>query len=384
MLIFLEAIDDAYGDIIKTGPPYPMETVAMTPDVPEHYIRKEKSKCSDPEKASMLKDTKVRNFLHNSLDNMMSNKVIACKTVKDIWDALEIQCQEYDREDSNTKFLRALSEDWDAQTSIIRHQYDLNLLTLDEIYGMLKTHDLEIQQSRKMKVVALNVETHKGKEKMSERSRRRNIVEESNTDDLSDPDTDTDKDSEIKFDDPQVVEMAAMLVKGFRNMRFTKAQRKGGFNRKYSGDGKGKFRKNEGQYTKGRKFDKTKVTCYNCNERGHLTTECPKSTGKALVTTNSNKEWMESLGTNTVDECYALMTTHGEDASGTDKVPSVVFPIDPNNLSKLKTFLYSLHVTFKSKTIEYDSLIAENKKLRERNDFLESELICMNENEKAY
>lgn len=44
MLMFLEAIDDAYADIIKTGPPYPMETVAMTPYEPEHYIRTEKSK----------------------------------------------------------------------------------------------------------------------------------------------------------------------------------------------------------------------------------------------------------------------------------------------------------------------------------------------------
>ncbi|XP_074353946.1 uncharacterized protein LOC141692889 [Apium graveolens] len=70
-----------------------MENVAMTPDVPEHYIRKEKSKWSDPEKASMLKDAKVKNILHNSLDNVMSNMVITCKTTKEIWDALETQCQ---------------------------------------------------------------------------------------------------------------------------------------------------------------------------------------------------------------------------------------------------------------------------------------------------
>ena len=57
------------------------------------------------------------------------------------------------------------------------------------------------------------------------------------------------------------------------------------------------------------------------------------------------------------------METHGENASGTDKVPSVIFPVDINNLSELKNFLYSLHVTFKSKTIECDSWIADMRGL---------------------
>ena len=68
--------------------------------------------------------------------------------------------KDYGREDSNSKFQRALPEDWDTQASIIRHQYYLDLLTLDEVYRMLKIHYLEIQQrknkkSQKMKVVAL-------------------------------------------------------------------------------------------------------------------------------------------------------------------------------------------------------------------------------------
>lgn len=41
----------------------------------------------------MIKDTKVKNFLHSSLDNVMSNRVIRYKTTKEIWDALEVRCQ---------------------------------------------------------------------------------------------------------------------------------------------------------------------------------------------------------------------------------------------------------------------------------------------------
>ncbi|XP_074336264.1 uncharacterized protein LOC141673418 [Apium graveolens] len=70
-----------------------METVAMTTDAAEHNAIKEKSKWSDPEKAAILKDAKVRNILHNSLDNVMSNRLINYNTAKEIWDALETQCQ---------------------------------------------------------------------------------------------------------------------------------------------------------------------------------------------------------------------------------------------------------------------------------------------------
>ncbi|KAL8125807.1 hypothetical protein AgCh_013190 [Apium graveolens] len=220
-------------------------------------------------------------------------------------------------------------------------------MTLDEVYGMLKIHDLEIQQRKNRK----------------------------DTDDVSYPDTNNNEDSEIDMDDPQVVEMAAMLVKGFRRMRFRKPQRKGGFNRRFSGQGKDRFRKNDGQYNKERKFENTKVTCYKYNERGYLANECRKTTGKALVTTNSNRDWMDSSGTDNDDECYAFMAAHGENASGTDKVPLVIFPVDIDNLSELKTFLYSLNVTFKGKTTECDSLIANNKRLKERKEFLEAENI---------
>ncbi|XP_074337357.1 uncharacterized protein LOC141674325 [Apium graveolens] len=191
MLIFLEAIDNAYVDIINHGPSYPEKVVPMTTTIPELYIRKEKSELSDPENEVMLNDAKFRNILHNSLDDVMSNRMISCKTAKAIWDDLETQYlgtlaiknnrrdvlikeyekfdvkpeetitdtydrfltllndlslvgKEYDREDSNTKFLRALLEEGYTEASIIRHQYNLDQLSLDEVYRMLKTHYLEI------------------------------------------------------------------------------------------------------------------------------------------------------------------------------------------------------------------------------------------------
>ena len=166
MLMYLEASDPDYVDRVNDGPYLPKKIVPQTPTEPEHFVIKEKSEWSPEDKAEILKDAKVKNILHNSLDNVISNRVIACKTAKEIWDTLEVQCQGtkeikknrrailiheyeyfeaksdesltdvYDRfltllnelalvghiyinEDSNTKFLRALPEEWDVQTSII-------------------------------------------------------------------------------------------------------------------------------------------------------------------------------------------------------------------------------------------------------------------------
>ena len=58
---------------------------------------------------------------------------------------LSLVGKEYEGENSNTKFLRSLLEEWDTQSSIIRHQYDLSTVSLDEVYGLLRTHDLKNQ-----------------------------------------------------------------------------------------------------------------------------------------------------------------------------------------------------------------------------------------------
>ena len=211
MLMYLEASDPDYIDRINEGPYLPRKIVPQIETEPEQFIIKEKSEWSPEDNIEALKDVKVKTILHNSLDHVMSNRVIACKTAKEICDTLEIQLQGtkeikknrrailiqeyeyfeakfdesltdvYDRfltmlnelaligqmypnEFSNTKFLRSLPEEWDVQTSIIRYGNNLEAVSLDELYGMLKTHDLELQQrksrkSSKVKQVALKVDS---------------------------------------------------------------------------------------------------------------------------------------------------------------------------------------------------------------------------------
>ncbi|KAK1397404.1 hypothetical protein POM88_007267 [Heracleum sosnowskyi] len=330
MLMYLEAMDPDYLDRIRDGPYIPTRIIERTETVPEHYVVKAKSEWTPEEKSHVLREPKIKNILHSSLDAVMSNRVIACNSAKEIWDTLETQCQgsasvkknrralliqeyeqfdarpdesltdlydrfltllnslslvdkEYETEDSNTKFLRALPEEWDPQTSIIRHQYDLNTVSLDEVYGMLRTHDLKVQQrknkkSSKAKTIALNVEA-KSKGKAMEVSRRKSRIVESDPDDSSsdtdcNPDANTDDDSS----DSDMEEMVAMIVRGFKKMKFRKARRQGNFQKRTFNADKDKYNKKD---SKSGKFDKSKVRCYKCNGMGHFATECKKT--KALI-----------------------------------------------------------------------------------------------------
>ncbi|KAK1394580.1 hypothetical protein POM88_013636 [Heracleum sosnowskyi] len=236
---------------------------------------------------------------------------------------LSLVGKEYVPEDSNTKFLRALPEEWDTQTSIIRHQYDLNTVSLDEVYGMLRTYDLEVQQRK-----------NKSKGKAVEVSRRKSRVVELDLDDSSsdidgNPYANTDDDST----DSYMEEMVAMIVRGLKKMKFRKAKRQGNFQKKTFNVDKDKYIKKD---NKSGKFDKSKIRCYKCNGMGNFATECKKA--KALIT--SSKDWMDSSSESDTEVVnYALMANTDETVVPDEKVPNTVFDFDTDNASELRHFL---------------------------------------------
>ena len=282
----------------------------------------------------------------------------------------------YDNEDSNTKFLRALTEDWGTQTSIIRHQYELNEISLDEIYGMLKTHDMELQQRKnrkgnRSKGVALKVDSRSGGS-MKGKGRTTYPDESSNPDDDSESNTD-DSNTDDSSSDEDIKEMMAMLVKGFKKFKYRKQKRQFNSSKKSSKSGEKKEKD-----SKTGKLDKSKVRCYNCDGMGHFATECKKAKktpGKALIT--GNKDWMDS---DSEDEevSYALMANADEPkASTSEKVHTTNYNCDLNSVSELRCFLNSLNTSFRSQSLENSRLINEANELRKRNDHLEAELIFL-------
>ncbi|KAK1357997.1 hypothetical protein POM88_051253 [Heracleum sosnowskyi] len=266
MTMFLEATDPEYLDRIYDGPHKPTKLNTLVPGEEQKTIPKEKKDYTPEDISSIAKDAKVRHLLHSALDNVMSNRVIGCKTAKEIWDALEVRCQgtsaikknmktiliqeyehfdsrpgesltetydrfckllndlslvdkEYDIEESNLKFLLALPERWDLKATTIRDNYELADTDLDEIYGPLKTHELEIEQRKKRsgkqaKSVALKVEEKPVKKESSRKKAKGKALviksnsESSNSDDGSNTDNEA---SDSEDDEEEMLKMAALM-----------------------------------------------------------------------------------------------------------------------------------------------------------------------------
>ena len=79
---------------------------------------------------------------------------------------------------------------------------------------------------------------------------------------------------------------------------------------------------------------------------------------------------------------YVLVASFEEnqttDESSTDKTQEPIYNFDIDNTYRLKSFLKSLHLSFKTQTLENTRLRSEIEECKKRNDFLEGELVMMN------
>jgi len=133
---------------------------------------------------------------------------------------LSLVDKEYDLEDSNLKFLLALPESWDLKATIIRDNYNLEETTLDEIYGMLKTHELEMEQRSKRKggksrTVALKAEEESPKAATSRKDKGKALFTKSDTESSSsESDDDSESESLPGTDaDEEMIKLCALMVK---------------------------------------------------------------------------------------------------------------------------------------------------------------------------
>ncbi|KAL8147286.1 hypothetical protein AgCh_004851 [Apium graveolens] len=177
---------------------------------------------------------------------------------------------------------------------------------LDATYGrsnatlsiVANSPEKEGEESSKGKSVALKVNAKSSKERYVEVARKKNNLPESDTNDSSsNPDDDTDFETDENMKDSNVMQMAALLVKGFKRMQFKKSQKNRSFRKKFTRGERKSTRRRDGKYSNAGKVDRSKIKCYNCDEAGHFATECKKTKhdkgkNKALIT--SSKNWMDS------------------------------------------------------------------------------------------
>ncbi|KAL8121277.1 hypothetical protein AgCh_018136 [Apium graveolens] len=420
MTMFLEVTNPEYLDRIKEGPHKPTKLAVAVASEATKTVPKEKSDYTAEDIASIAKDAKVRHLLHSAIDNVMSNRVINCKTAKEIWDGLETRCQgtdtikknrktiltqeyehfdsktneslndlydrfvkllndlslvdkEYDLEDSNLKFLLALPECWDLKATTIRDNYNLDEITLDEIYGMLKTHELEMEQRSKRKggksrTVALKAEEESPKAASSRKDKGKALFIKSETESSSsESDDDSDSESLPETDaDEEMMKLCALMVKGITKIAYRKFRKGKKFSRKGISSDKKNFRRSEGRGGKSDRGDYTNVKCYNCGEKGHISPDCKKAKGdkgKALVT--KQKSWTDTSDSES-EENYALMANTDKESADSSseaaetKVPQTTYAFHTDDINELRRYLKTMFVSYRDQTLTCERLTSEN------------------------
>ncbi|KAK1353364.1 hypothetical protein POM88_052499 [Heracleum sosnowskyi] len=186
----------------------------------------------------------------------------------------------------------------------------------------------------------------------------------------SDGDSNSDASSESEDDEEQMMQMAALMVKTFKKMGFKNFKKGKRFSRKDSNSERKNFRKSERRDIKPGKKDKSEIQCYKCKEMGHYAPECKKGKSeKALIT--KGRDWADTSDSDE-DVNYALMATvKDESDSYENKVPLTTYAYDIDNISELRIYLKSTHVSYRDQTLENERIKSENLKLKDRNKFLE-------------
>ncbi|KAL8103712.1 hypothetical protein AgCh_028059 [Apium graveolens] len=177
--------------------------------------------------------------------------------------------------------------------------------------------------------------------------------------------------------------MSKKKVKGITKIGYRKFRRVKKFFKKGGSTNKKGFRKSEGKCAKYDRGDNSKVKCYNCGERGHISPDYKKGKsdkGKALVT--KKKSWVDS--SDSEDEVnYTLMANaDGSPETAELKVPQTTYAFHTDDITELRLYLKTMFISYRDQTLTCERLTSENLAFKKRNDYLEKELVMFHQTQK--
>jgi len=289
MKIFIESIDQGIWDAIINGLYTPKHIVENV------QVDKPWNQWTEEERMRVQYDCNAKNILTSSLNMDEFFRVSQCKSVKEMWEVLEVTHEgtndvkrvrkhaliqeyelfkmkqresivdvqkkfthtvnhlmglgkEFDKEELNIKVLKCLGRSWQQKVTVISETRDLSPLSTAALFGKLREHEIEMQRlnelessERKVKNIALKTSTKKNEEPEDE------VAESSESENLN------------------------LIVK-----RFVKYLKRKG------------IKGNTKRYTsKHNESNSSNFTYYNCGKQGHIKIKCP----------NANKEKEKSVDT---------------------------------------------------------------------------------------
>nr|GEW32978.1 hypothetical protein [Tanacetum cinerariifolium] len=264
---YLTFTDHAFWEVIVNGDSVSSIESAST----EGHIPPKTAK----QKLARKNELKTKSTLMLAIPDEHLLKFHSCKDAKSLWEAikksqealdktrdrfqklisqLEIHGEVISHEDANQKLLRSFSSAWNNISLIMRNKFDLDTLSMDDLYNNLKVYESEIKGQSSSSLNSHNV-AFVSLDNTSSTNGTLNTahgVYAANNDDLEQIDTNELKEMDLKW---QVV-MLTIRVKRFIKKTGMKLDLNGK-------DSVG--------------FDRTKVECYNNHRRGHFAKECRAS-----------------------------------------------------------------------------------------------------------
>ena len=332
MTLFLRASNPEYMDVLAEGPHIPEKE---DPENPRHKIPKPKSEWTAREKELVSLDVSLQLILVDAMDEDMSHQIMVCESGKHMWETIELLMEgtedvkenrldilttqyeafkslpgesitsvferlnkllnelslhgkRYAQKEINRKFMLTLPSHLVNKGESVRERLDFKTMSLDKLYGKMKTHEMELEQKKiiygsgavdtknaeLLKTTALVASKQKELDITVEKPKSQSeMLFEAEMDDgnLSGDPSDYYTMEELQqMKDPTMANLAGM----FSNIRF---RRKHGFKGTGSSSRGQRLDSSSGSGNKIGMVDRSRFKCFNCDEIGHFANECRKS-----------------------------------------------------------------------------------------------------------